>query len=318
MKIEKLKNRYYEICNEIVAEFCKKQEIDFDSWVGDRVGEIALIGDYYLNFSDILQDLNTNQEKWFIFQWYNDSVDNAIKNKFPIQINYQSYCMGLRYEKNKIMKNLYVLPTDNPSRLHLWTDKNGTRLETCELKYSHSRNKQNLYITNKEEIKDCFALTDLDKIVKVDRYNEELWHNHNCKKIILTTDLDLINDGVKAIDDTFIEWFLKNQNCEYVKIFNSKWVLGGEIKEFYKIIIPQEEPKKEIIKELNNPKFQNLKNKNMKKEKKVNYKVFKCGKKITTTSTYDTALYLAKKFECTVFSKKNGENLLMQTFEKPY
>ena len=102
MKIEKLKNRYYEICNEIVAEFCKKQEMDFDSWVGDKVGEIALIGDYYLNFSDILHDLNTNQDKWFIFQWYNDSVDNAIKNKFPIQINYQSYCMGLRYEKTQI------------------------------------------------------------------------------------------------------------------------------------------------------------------------------------------------------------------------
>jgi len=216
------------------------------------------------------------------------------------------------------MKNIYIVPTDNPSRLHLWTDENGTRLETCELKYSHSRNKQNLYITNNEEIKDCFALTDLDKIVKVDRYNEELWHNHNCKKIILTTDLDLIADGVEKIDDTFIEWFLKNQHCEFVKIFNSKWVLGGEIKEFYKIIIPKVEPKKEIIQNLSNPLFQNLKNKNMKKEKKVKYKVFKGGKKITTTSTYDTALYLAKKFECTVFSKKNGENRLMQTFEKPY
>jgi len=177
------------------------------------------------------------------------------------------------------MKNVYVLPTDNPSRLHLWTDKNGTRLETCELKYSHARNKQNLYITNNEEIKDCFALTDLDKIVKVDRCNEELWHNHNCKKIILTTDLDLIADGVEKIDDTFIEWFLKNQHCEFVKIFNSKWVLGGEIKDFYKIIIPKKEPKKEIIKNLYNPLFQNLKNKNMKKEKKVNYKVFKGGKK---------------------------------------
>ena len=216
------------------------------------------------------------------------------------------------------MKNIYIVPTDNPSRLHLWTDENGTRLETCELKYSHSRNKQNLYITNKEEIKDCFALTDLDKIVKVDRYNEELWHNHNCKKIILTTDLDLIADGVEKIDDTFIEWFLKNQHCEFVKVFNSKWVLGGEIKDFYKIIIPKVEPKKEIIQKLSNPLFQNLKNKNMKKEKKVNYKIYKGGKKIATTSTYDTALYLAKKFECTVFSKKNGENLLMQTFEKPY
>jgi len=102
MKIEKLKNRYYEICNEIVSEFCKKQEIDFDSWVGDRVGEIALIGDYYLNFSDILHDLNSKQKKWLILQWHNEGVENAIKNKFPKQINYQSYCKGLRFEKIKI------------------------------------------------------------------------------------------------------------------------------------------------------------------------------------------------------------------------
>lgn len=216
------------------------------------------------------------------------------------------------------MKNIHIIPTENPSILHLWTDEKGTRLEICELKHSHARNKQNSYITNNEEIKDCFVLTDLDKIVKVDKHNEELWHNHNCKKIILTTDLDLIADGVEKIDDTFIEWFLKNQHCEFVKIFNSKWVLGGDIKDFYKIIIPKKEPKKEIIKNLYNPLFQNLKNKNMKKEKKVNYKVFKGGKKIATTSTYDTALYLAEKFKCTVLSKKNGENRLMQTFEKPY
>ncbi len=54
------------------------------------------------------------------------------------------------------------------------------------------------------------------------------------------------------------------------------------------------------------------------KQKKVKYKIYKVGKKIATTNTIDTAIYLAEKFECTVFSKKNGENRLMQTFEKPY
>lgn len=216
------------------------------------------------------------------------------------------------------MKNIYRIKAFNPAKTRLWICENGINIETCEYDYSHVRNKQNLYITNNEEIKDCFVLTDLDKIVKVDKHNEELWHNHNCKKIILTTDLDLIADGVEKIDDTFIEWFLKNQHCEFVKIFNSKWVLGGEIKDFYKIIIPKVEPKKEIIQNLSNPLFQNLKNKNMKKEKKVNYKIYKGGKKIATTATYDTALYLAEKFKCTVLSKKNGENRLMQTFEKPY
>ena len=61
-----------------------------------------------------------------------------------------------------------------------------------------------------------------------------------------------------------------------------------------------------------------IKNKQMKKGKKVNYKVFKCGKKIATTSTYDTALYLAEKFECTIWSKKSSEQRMMATFEKPH
>jgi hypothetical protein len=30
------------------------------------------------------------------------------------------------------------------------------------------------------------------------------------KKIILTTDLDLIKDGVQSIDNEFLEWFVKN------------------------------------------------------------------------------------------------------------
>ena len=58
------------------------------------------------------------------------------------------------------------------------------------------------------------------------------------KKIILTTDQDLIADGVQAIDNEFLEWFVKNPSCKSVEIrytvdFNSKAV----------IIIPKEEPK---------------------------------------------------------------------------
>jgi hypothetical protein len=52
------------------------------------------------------------------------------------------------------MKNIHILPTDQPSRLHLWTDENGMRLALCELEYSHTRNTQNLYITSSEEIKE--------------------------------------------------------------------------------------------------------------------------------------------------------------------
>ena len=64
------------------------------------------------------------------------------------------------------------------------------------------------FITNDEEIKrgDWF-LTD-DKRVEKDAtdWRAREWH----RKIILTTDQDLIKDGVQAIPDEFLEWFVKN------------------------------------------------------------------------------------------------------------
>jgi hypothetical protein len=75
-------------------------------------------------------------------------------------------------------------------------------------------------------------------------------------KIILTTNKFLIKDGVQAIDDNFLEWFVKNPSCEYVKlksIHGKKWKDYEYYKEWhkdkvpdwawdYKIIIPKEEP----------------------------------------------------------------------------
>jgi hypothetical protein len=51
-----------------------------------------------------------------------------------------------------------------------------------------------------------------------DSLNGYATYKDNCKKIILTTDPQLIQDGVQAIDDTFLEWFVKNPTCENVQI----------------------------------------------------------------------------------------------------
>ena len=73
-------------------------------------------------------------------------------------------------------------------------------------------------------------------------------------KIILTTDQDLIKDGIQAIDDEFLEWFIKNPSCEYVEIENiyDKFLNGdkrsvSDFRNKYKIIIPKEEPKQESV-----------------------------------------------------------------------
>ena len=134
------------------------------------------------------------------------------------------------------MKNIYILLTDKPSRLHLWFDKLELSKEFLEVK----RNKQNIYITNDEEIKEGYYF-DLD-INKVLKYPIGCYNKGN-KKIILTTDGDLIKDGIQAIDDEFLEWFVKNPSCEFVEI--NKYAYAKPNFGNYKIIIPQEEPKQE-------------------------------------------------------------------------
>ena len=69
------------------------------------------------------------------------------------------------------------------------------------------------------------------------------------KKIILTTDVDLIKDGVQEIPDEFLEWFVKNPSCERVEVENvyKKFLEGdkrsvSDFRNKYKIIIPKEEP----------------------------------------------------------------------------
>ena len=71
-------------------------------------------------------------------------------------------------------------------------------------------------------------------------------------KIILTTNNLLIKDGVQAIDDEFLEWFVKNPSCESVEVNRDEREvgnhLGGVVIEYgdYKIIIPKEELKRKI------------------------------------------------------------------------
>jgi hypothetical protein len=73
------------------------------------------------------------------------------------------------------------------------------------------------------------------------------------KKIILTTDQDL--DGVQAIDDDFLEWFVNNPSCEEIEVIHGLFNLmerqvdpmnlgqnHSQCVWKYKIIIPKEEP----------------------------------------------------------------------------
>ena len=106
---------------------------------------------------------------------------------------------------------------------------------------------QHIYITSDEKIKERDYF-----ISKEGTIHDEFGGGFGDKKVILTTDQDLINNGVQAISNEFLEWFVKNPTCEEVVVdlvpineFGSEITVGayGFDKFEYKIIIPQEEAK---------------------------------------------------------------------------
>ena len=129
------------------------------------------------------------------------------------------------------MKNLHLLPTESYSPLVHSTNKYGGLFLSRH--YSPMKEMgdsyQNIYITSDKQIKEGDWILELNDnsvwTIQI-QPNTDL---SKYKKIILTTDPDLIKDGVQAIDDELLEWFVKNPSC---------------------IFIPQEEPEQELEKEL--------------------------------------------------------------------
>jgi hypothetical protein len=153
------------------------------------------------------------------------------------------------------MKNIFLLPTDKPSRFWMTKLGNLTRCHDIRPIKEGLGNNVNIYITSDEEIKegdwyfDCVA-----NVINTSKTNGKY---KIYKKIILTTDQSL--DGVQAIDDEFLEWFVKNPSCEKVEVveelkyFNLDELRERNIKGLphiysekigYKIIIPKEEQTK--------------------------------------------------------------------------
>ena len=137
------------------------------------------------------------------------------------------------------MKNIHVIPTSSPSKIFYIAEN--FHLEKGQL--IEPKSYHNVYITSDEEITEGdWFLTKTDDIIICGNKNN---FTPIGKKIILTTDPDLIKDGVQAIDDNFLEWFVKNPTCEEVEVKNP---LIANVSDFgYKIIIPQEEPKQETL-----------------------------------------------------------------------
>ncbi len=148
------------------------------------------------------------------------------------------------------MKNIYVLPTDKSSRVSIKEDVLVLHRQQYRL------GTQNIYITSNEGVKDGDKLLILrdgllwgkkgevctfikrqpsnygfDKAVVLGSSGHT--HTAECdieyaidrgdvSKICLTTDTDLIEEGIQSIPNEFLEWFLENPSCEHVELKQEK------------------------------------------------------------------------------------------------
>jgi hypothetical protein len=158
------------------------------------------------------------------------------------------------------MKNIFLLPTDKPSRIYLVKSNNRLGITSNNPEFTENfgsgTQNQHIYITSYEEIKvgDWYYLPRTNSVHKCieDPTELNLEIRLGVAKIILTTDSSLIVDGIQPIDDDFLKWFVNNPGCEVVLVRDKpkvKAVVKGlGIKSFengYKIIIPKEEPMKQ-------------------------------------------------------------------------
>ena len=140
----------------------------------------------------------------------------------------------------KPSKNIHVIPTNKPSRLHEYDYLSPMGLSKEPLQWRLGRN---ICITSDELIKEGDYYLELDFNI-VYKFTSGIFTDINSKKIILTTDQELIKEGIQAIPDEFLEWFITNSSCEYVEVTSERrnWKEINWIT-IYKIIIPDEETK---------------------------------------------------------------------------
>lgn len=172
------------------------------------------------------------------------------------------------------MKNIHLILTSQFSNLAYYQESTSYNKPILQLvnMTSSDYTYQHLYITNDEdpkngewvyhpEVSQEYTKVNLSKEGD-ERYTKgqhiaqgvykhkpttNEWYKKE-RKIILTTDPNLIVDGIQAIDDKFLEWFCNNSSCEEVETYslgiqNAETGESGHYK--YEIIIPKEEFKQE-------------------------------------------------------------------------
>jgi hypothetical protein len=136
------------------------------------------------------------------------------------------------------MKNIHIIPTNNKSNLFEWDGE--LRLGDYGFNYIESEDSvcanRHLYITCDDSI-NCGDFHLFLLLNKIKRADKKIHQDITEQKIILTTDPQLIKQGVQPIPDDFINWLISNP-CDYTEV--KKIPTNNPKLFFYKLIVFEE------------------------------------------------------------------------------
>jgi len=192
------------------------------------------------------------------------------------------------------MKNIFVIPTIEPSQVYLIKIENALGLTTKNPEsmkhYGSGTHNQHVYITNKEpydrgdwcidiEAGEIFKVAEVKEFSGIVRSDTNTYVYDACVKIVITTDPKLVSDGISEIGIEFLR-LLKDKKLDEISTVevektpllsnNGRALYGYDYKA---IILSQEEPKHpKVLSESGNELFFDRKAYLIKEEPKQEWK----------------------------------------------
>ena len=93
--IKTRQERWNELCNEYLKEFCDKHEWQYepDMWVAGNIGTIVMIGDMFVSMNNIRYDVDNNVPTDYFAKWYWKSIEiSDLTDGAENYMNYENYC----------------------------------------------------------------------------------------------------------------------------------------------------------------------------------------------------------------------------------
>lgn len=101
-------------CIEYLRLFCEKHEFGYedveDAWVGNEVGGVACVGDYFVDMGVIITDIEMDAPEDEFIKWYDYSL---VANEFGLNVpNFKSWVKGCPRTSEETIERLRKLKQD--------------------------------------------------------------------------------------------------------------------------------------------------------------------------------------------------------------